>query len=98
MTHRVEYSVPARRDIERLFGFLLQRDKPAARRALNAIQNGIKILELFPFNGRMAGGGNPMVRELVIPFGDAGYVALYAVRDGTIAILAIRHQVEDDYL
>lgn len=98
MTHHVEYSIPARRDVERLFGFLLQRDKLAARRALHAIQNGIKILELFPFNGRMAEGDNPMVRELVIPFGNAGYVALYAVRDETITILAIRHQFEDDYL
>jgi hypothetical protein len=39
-----------------------------------------------------------MVRELVIPFGNAGYVALYAVRGEMITILPIRHQFEDDYL
>lgn len=98
MTHQIEYSIPARRDVERLFAFLLLRDKPAARRALGAIRNAIRILEQFPFNGRIADEDNPMVRELVIPFGSAGYVALYAVRGEMITILAIRHQFEDDYL
>jgi hypothetical protein len=39
-----------------------------------------------------------MVRELMIPFGNAGYVALYAVRGEMTTILPIRHQFEDDYL
>ena len=98
MTHEIEYSIQARGDIERLFRFLVLRDKPAARKALNAIRNAIKILEQFPFNGRIADEDNPMVRELVIPFGSAGYVALYAVRGEMITILAIRHQFEEDYL
>jgi plasmid stabilization system protein ParE len=38
------------------------------------------------------------MRELLIPFGRAGYVALYEI-DGkdTVTVLAVRHQREDDY-
>ncbi|ERJ19415.1 plasmid stabilization system protein [Salinisphaera shabanensis E1L3A] len=38
----------------------------------------------------------PELRELVIPFGDAGYVALYrhAPGDDAVYILAFRHQKE----
>ncbi|MEO8385704.1 MAG: type II toxin-antitoxin system RelE/ParE family toxin, partial [Betaproteobacteria bacterium] len=35
---------------------------------------------------------------LLIPFGGAGYVALFEITDGTtVTILAVRHQREDDY-
>jgi plasmid stabilization system protein ParE len=38
------------------------------------------------------------VRELVIPFGGAGYVALFEIDDkGSVTILAVRHQREDDF-
>jgi plasmid stabilization system protein ParE len=43
--------------------------------------------------------GAPDLRELLIPFGDSGYVALYrhvAARD-TVVILALRHQTEAGY-
>ena len=41
---------------------------------------------------------NPLLRELIIPFGSAGYVALFEIEnDKTVTILAIRHQREDDY-
>ena len=41
---------------------------------------------------------NPFVRELVIPFGVTGYVALFEIDDkGSVTILAIRHQREDDF-
>jgi plasmid stabilization system protein ParE len=37
-------------------------------------------------------------RELVIPFGHAGYVALFEVVDPTLVVVAaVRHQREDDY-
>lgn len=38
------------------------------------------------------------IRELVIPFGNSGYMALYGVHGTSVTILAIRHQLEDDYL
>ena len=35
---------------------------------------------------------------MVIPFGAAGYVALFEIEDNaTVTILAIRHQREEDY-
>jgi hypothetical protein len=53
----------------------------------------------MPFGCRKAEESNPFLRELVIPFGDAGYVALFEVEDNqTVTVLAIRHQREEDYL
>ena len=41
---------------------------------------------------------NPFLRELLIPFGAAGYVALFEIEANSIvSILAVRHQREDDY-
>ena len=38
------------------------------------------------------------LRELVIPFGSAGYVALFEIEGpGHVTILAVRHQREEDY-
>ncbi len=43
-------------------------------------------------------GSNPLERELVIPFGGSGYVALFEITsEHEIAVSAIRHQREDDY-
>jgi hypothetical protein len=43
-------------------------------------------------------GDRPLLRELIIPFGDAGYVALFEIDDPRrISILAVRHQREEDY-
>ena len=36
--------------------------------------------------------------DLVIPFGSAGYVALFEIEDRqTVTVLAVRQQREDDY-
>ena len=41
---------------------------------------------------------SPFLRDLVIPFGHSGYVALFEIEDAaTVTILAVRHQLEDDY-
>jgi hypothetical protein len=38
------------------------------------------------------------LRELVIPSRSAGYVALYEIEGGGgVNVLAMRHQLEDDY-
>jgi plasmid stabilization system protein ParE len=42
--------------------------------------------------------GNAFVRELVIPFGASGYVALFEIEDSqVVTIVAVRHQREEDY-
>ena len=43
-------------------------------------------------------GSSSFIRELIIPFGNTGYVALFEiVNNSTVIIGAIRHQREDDY-
>lgn len=42
---------------------------------------------------------DPFLREIIMPFGAAGYVALFEIGcTRTVTILAVRHQLEDDYL
>jgi hypothetical protein len=43
-------------------------------------------------------GSSSFIRELIIPFGHTGYVALFEiVDDKTVIMGAVRHQLEDDY-
>jgi len=94
----VRYAPAARDDLKRLYGFLLEHDIVAARRALAAIIKGVGLLRQFPLSCRKARPDNPLLRELLIPFGGSGYVALFEITDAaTVTILAVRHQREDDY-
>ena len=102
MTFAVRYSAAARDDLRRLYEHLLERcttveDLAVAERALDAIESAVDSLAQSPFIYRKA-GKSPFLRELVIPFGHSGYVALFEVEDAaTVTILAVRHQFEDDY-
>lgn len=96
----VRFTEDAEADLLRLFDFLLERDIGAAARAELAIAKALELLEIFPFSCRKAAGsaGGSFLRELIIPFGNSGYVALFEIEaDGYVTILAIRHQREDDY-
>ena len=101
MSYRVRFTEEAEADLVRLYEFILARnqtDWAIAERALEAIKNAVRSLELSPFSYRKAAVGNPFLRELVIPFGAAGYVALFEIDDNkTVTVLAVRHQREDDY-
>ena len=101
MSYRVRFTEQAEADLVRLYEFILARDEPdwaVAERALEAIRNAVRSLELSPFSYRKATSSNPFLRELVIPFGASGYVALFEIDDEkTVSILAVRHQREDDY-
>jgi hypothetical protein len=70
-----------------------------AERALVAIERALNLLAFSPFSCRKALlQKNPRWRELLIPFGDSGYVALFEIEDGhTVTVTAIRHQREEDY-
>lgn len=102
MSFRVRYTAAAREDIKRLYAFRLEHcetveDLDAAADALAAVEASIEGLKRFPFIHRKA-GSDPFLRELLIPFGHTGYVALFEIEDGsTVTILAVRHQREDDY-
>jgi plasmid stabilization system protein ParE len=97
--YKVRYTRAARDDLKRLFNFLADRDLLAAQRAREAIAASMTLLQEFPYTCRKATTENPFVRELIISFGVAGYVALFEIEDDeTVSIIAIRHQREDDYL
>lgn len=96
---RVRYAAKAEADLLRLFDFLAERDLDAADRAIDAIEESMSLMELSPFSCRKVELGNPFLRELVIPFGRAGYIALFEVEPpDVVTIAALRHQREDDYL
>lgn len=101
MSFSVRFTPHAESDLARLYEFILKRDDndwTQAERALEAIRHAIRGLELSPFSYREASAANPFLRELVIPFGASGYVALFEIdNDQTVTILAVRHRLEDDY-
>ena len=101
MTHfRVRFTHEAEADLLRLFDFMIAQDISAAERAEAAIAKAVEFLEIFPFSCRKTGGGSgsPFMRELIIPFGNSGYVALFEIDNPrTVTILAVRHQREEDY-
>lgn len=101
MSYHVRFTEDAEADLVRLYQFILARepaDWALAGRALDAIRNGIHSLQLSPFSYRKATPATPLLRELVIPFGASGYVALFEIDDEqTVTILAVRHQLEEDF-
>lgn len=101
MTFRIRFTEEALADIEPLCDFVVARDDGdwvTAERALDAIRNGVGLLESSPFSCRKAVPDDTLLRELIIGFGTSGYVALFEIEDAeTVTALALRHQREDDY-
>ncbi|HMO87175.1 MAG TPA: type II toxin-antitoxin system RelE/ParE family toxin [Lacipirellulaceae bacterium] len=97
--YRVRVTREALNDLRRLQAFLIEKDSASAARAVDAIEIAFGLLEHSPFSCRKAWPGDrPLLRELVIPFGSAGYVALFEIDGpGYVTILAVRHQREEDY-
>lgn len=102
MSFVVRYSASARHDLKRLYQYLLDHattveDLALAECALGTVIGSVGSLTRSPFIYRKA-GPSPFLRELLIPFGQSGYVALFEIEDAsTVTILALRHQIEDDY-
>ncbi|WP_321788968.1 type II toxin-antitoxin system RelE/ParE family toxin [Burkholderia pyrrocinia] len=101
MTFTVRFTFAASDDLDRLYEIAVDRgdaEVERAERALAAIASGIATLESSPFTCRKAHPSMPFLRELVIPFGASGYVALFEIDDSrTVTILAVRHLRESDY-
>jgi len=99
MSFKVRYTRAAREDLQQLYAWQLRHSLQSARRARDMIAKATEVLKEFPFTCRKPDADNPFLRELLIPFGSAGYVALFRIDDKeTVTILALRHQREDDYL
>ncbi len=103
MRFDVRFSVEAEDDLNRLFDFLLAKartveDLNLAQSAIEAVHSAVmNQLSVTPYSFRKA-GRSPTRRELIIPFGATGYVALYEIVDRSrVLVLAVRHQREEDY-
>jgi len=97
--YRVRLTLEAQDDLKRLQAWLIERDLIAAERPVEATERALTMLERSPFSCRKAWPGDrPLLREIVIPSGSAGYVALFEIDDArTVTILAVRRQREEDY-
>ena len=96
--YKARFTPEAQDDLLQLYDFLLEKGLTAAEHALEAITGAIELLRFSPFSCRKALPDNSFLRELIIPFGAAGYVALFEIEPGsTVNILAVRHQREEDY-
>jgi plasmid stabilization system protein ParE len=98
----VRYAPEAEDDLLRLYDHLVEGlettdQLSVAVSAIAAIRSGMESLSRHPFLYRKH-RDDPLLRELLIPFGTSGYVALYRILDaGHVLVLAVRHQLEDDY-
>jgi plasmid stabilization system protein ParE len=82
-------------DLDRLYGFLSDKNAAAAQRAIGALVKAIHSLEVFPERGRPSGTAG--VREFVVPFGRSAYLLRY-VHSGEadeLVILRVWHGRED---
>lgn len=91
---RVIFAPAALRDLERLRAFLRPKNPTAAKRAGQAIIQGVQALGTQPQIGRPIDDLPESFRDWLIDFGDSGYVARYRIDGDTVVILAIRHQKE----
>ena len=88
----------AQADLERIFELNFERDPAIALQHVEKIMEAVLILDRHPGIGRRV-PGEPPLRELVISYGNSGYIALYdhSRVQGIIRIVAIRHQREAGY-
>ena len=90
---KVIYSHRALADLGRLEGFLAKQAPDAAELALLTIKDAVEVLSRHPLIGHAV---QDPYRELVIAYGQRGYVALYRYEPllEVVRVLAIRHQRE----
>jgi len=95
---RLIITAGAGQGLERCRQFATAKSPQVARRAAQAIEQQLVRLETNPEIGRPFSAA-PELRELIIEFGDSGYVALYryVAVDSAAYLLAFRHQREAGY-
>ena len=103
--YEVRFTPAAEDDLLRLTDFLLNRARDlveleAVDASIQALRHAVeKQLSSIPWSFRKAGQGSRTTRrELVVPAGAFGYVALYEIESASrVQVLAVRHQLEQDY-
>jgi plasmid stabilization system protein ParE len=94
---RLKWSPNGLRDLARLHEFLAPKSRDAAKRAIKAIRQGVKLLGKFPEMGRPVEELPEEFREWIVEFGSGAYVALYRYDGKEVVILAVRHGREAGY-
>lgn len=101
--YRIVVTATFEEDIERLEEHIIQRelashtpDDSCILRFRDALARAMEILTFAPHTCRRSEQHREF-RELVIPFGHGGCVALFALRDFDVLLLAARDQHEHDY-
>ena len=95
---RIIITQGAAQGLERCKKFLPKKNPAAAIRAAQAISQQLHLISHQPNSGRQL-DSTPELRELIIPFGDSGYIALCRFDEETdvIYVLAFKHQKEAGY-
>lgn len=98
MKIEVRFTLDAEEDLHRLYQFLLDlgddKGLVIAENAFAALQKGLEYISFSPWGGRRVEGLAPTFRELIVSWGDSGYVLLYEIEEDVITVLAVRHQRE----
>jgi plasmid stabilization system protein ParE len=94
---RLKWTPQSLSDVARLHDFLAPKSSDAAKRAVKAIRQGVKLLGKFPKMGRPVEELQTEFREWVIEFGSGAYVTLYRYDVNEVVILAVRHGREAGY-
>lgn len=94
---QVKFAPAALNDLSRLREFLRLKNPAAAKRAAAAITKHVQLLGQYPQIGRPAEEMDIEYRELLIDFGDSGYVALYRYQVDVVTVLSLRHQRESGH-
>ena len=94
---RVIWSPAALLDVQRLYRFLALKNIDAAKRAVAAVRQGVRVLGQQPGIGRPIDEMPDEFREWIIDLRDSGYVARYRLDSNVVTILAMRHQKEVGY-
>jgi plasmid stabilization system protein ParE len=98
---QVKYAPETHEDFQRFTHFLQEVAPEKISEAIDAIFEGLEILENTPFAGEEYPLAQvPEMRKIVISYGQSGYVALYTFDPQTdvVTIQAIRHQKEIELL
>lgn len=82
-----------RRDIRRLYEYLMGLDANAARRMLHTIRNGVQALLRAPRSGKRVDDETGR-RDFFVPFGVGAYVLRYHLNDDTVVITRVWHSRE----
>jgi plasmid stabilization system protein ParE len=82
------FSPDAASDVERVREFLDINNPEAAKRALRTIFAALERVEAFPDLGRPTEDAD--IRQIVIPFGAAGYIVRYTILPDAGDVLVLR--------